>query len=120
MHSHCFQSFGTNEISAKEEKRFGIYENVSCNICVVLSGHTVMLAAGNCQKQLEFLLVCVLFTLRARLNPLRLMSDAGTVQKKSFCCCRLQEKMEATKFSTIIPHHVYLFGAPKTSSKCKF
>ena len=39
MHSLCFQSFGTNEISAKEEKRFGIYENVSCNICVVLSGH---------------------------------------------------------------------------------
>ena len=70
MHYLCFQSFGTNEISAKEEKRFGIYENVSCNICVVLSGHTVKLAAGNCQKQLEFLLVCVLFTLRAWLKPL--------------------------------------------------
>ena len=69
MHSLCFQSFGTNEISAKEEKRFGIYENVSCNICVVLSGHTVKLAAENYQKQLEFLLVCR-FTLRAWLKPL--------------------------------------------------
>ena len=120
MHSLCFQSFGTNEISAKEEKRFGIYENVSCNICVVLSGHAVKLAAGNCQKQLEFLLVCVLFTLRAWLKPLASDVRCRDRTKKSFCCCRLQEKMEATKFSTIIPHHVYLFGAPKTSSKCKF
>ena len=35
MHSLCFQSFGTNEISAKEEKRFGIYENELCHIYVV-------------------------------------------------------------------------------------
>ena len=35
----CFQSFGTNAMSAKEEKRFGISENVLYNICIVLSGH---------------------------------------------------------------------------------
>ena len=50
MHSLCFQSFGTNEISAKEEKRFGIYENELCYICVVLSGHAVKLAAGKLSK----------------------------------------------------------------------
>ena len=50
MHFLCFQSFGTNEISAKEEKRFGIYENESCNICVVLSGHSGKLAAAKLSK----------------------------------------------------------------------
>ena len=50
MHSLCFQSFGTNEISAKEEKQFGIYENVSCNIWVDLSGHAGKLAAAKLSK----------------------------------------------------------------------
>ena len=46
----CFQSFGTNAKSAKEEKRFGISENVSRNICVVLSGHAGKLAAAKLSK----------------------------------------------------------------------
>ena len=40
MHLLHLQSFGTNEIGANEKKLCGISENVSCNICVVLSGPT--------------------------------------------------------------------------------
>ena len=42
MHSFCFQSFGTNGIGAKEKKVCGICENISCNICIFLSGSTVV------------------------------------------------------------------------------
>ena len=39
MHLLCFQSFGTNAMGAKKEKRCGISNHTSCNICVMLSGH---------------------------------------------------------------------------------
>ena len=46
----CFQSLGTIEIGAKEKNRCGISENVSCNICVVLSGYSAKLAAAKLSK----------------------------------------------------------------------
>ena len=52
MHLLCFQSFGTHIMGAKEKKRFGISDNISCNIWVFLSGHTAIQNSwSKCQKK---------------------------------------------------------------------